>query len=169
MNTLSKKMSTLCLGLAFIGSGLFFTGCKKDEKDPEPTPVTPTPTPTQSNTQRLTGKNFKMTALTVDPAIFGVTDFYSQLDDCQKDDLIRFDTPNVFKEDEGATKCNTNDPQTKSGTWVWNTDETIITTVVGSETTSYTVLTNDGTTLKVRYTEEISGTKYNATATYVKQ
>jgi len=168
MNTTSKKISVFCIGFAFILTGLFFTACKKDKKDPEPVPANPTPAP-QTNTQRLTGKNFKMTALTVDPPILGITDLYSQLEDCQKDNLIRFDEPNVFKEDEGTTKCNTNDPQTETGTWVWNTDETIITTNMGTETLSYTVVTNDGNTLKVKYTEEISGTKYTVTATYTKQ
>jgi len=162
----TTKLSTLCLGLAFMGSSLFFTNCKKDEKDPDTTTTTPS---TETNTQRLTGKNFKMTAATVDPAILGVTDYYAQQPDCQKDNLIRFDTPNVFKDDEGATKCNTNDAQTTAGTWVWNTDETILTITTGGENQSWTVLTNDGTTLKVKHTEQINNTNYNLTATYVKQ
>ncbi|PBQ30404.1 hypothetical protein CNR22_01035 [Sphingobacteriaceae bacterium] len=163
----TSKFSSLCLGLAVVGSSLFFTNCKKDEKDPEPEP-TPTPV-VQTNTEKLTGKNYKMTAATVEPAIFGITDFYGQMTDCEKDDLVRFDTPNIYKDDEGPTKCNTNDPQTTSGTWVWNTDETILTITSGSENTSYNVLQNDGTTLKVKYTENINGTNYALTATYVKQ
>lgn len=161
------KLSSLCLGLAFVGSSLFFTNCKKDEKDPEPEP-TPTPV-VETNTQKLTGKNFKMTAATIEPAIFGVTDFYAQMQDCEKDNLLRFDTPNIYKEDEGAAKCATNDPQTTTGTWVWNTDETILTTTTGSESTSFNIITNDGTTLKVKTTENIQGTNYVITLTYVKQ
>jgi len=164
MDTL-KTFKTLSLGL-LIGSTLFLSNCKKDEKDPEPTPVV---TPAPTNTEKLTGKNFKLTALTVDPALLGVTDFYSQYDDCQKDDLYRFDTPNIYKEDEGATKCNTNDAQTKTGTWAWNTDETIITTSLGGETISYTVLSNDGTTLKVKHTEQLGGINYVVTGIFVKQ
>jgi len=161
----SSRLTTLCLTL-ITGSILFLTNCKKDTKDPDPTPVVST----QTNTERLTGKNFKMTAATIDPSILGVTDYYSQLPDCQKDDLIRFDTPNIFKSDEGATKCNTNDVQTKTGTWVWSTDETIITvTRSGEDPQSWTVLINDGTTLKVKYTEKINATNYTLTATFVKQ
>lgn len=110
-----------------------------------------------------------MTALTVDPAIFGITDYYAQMQDCEKDDLICFDTPNIYKEDEGAAKCNTNDPQTETDTWSWNATETIISVTMDSETTSYNVITNDGTTLKVSYTENIQGTNYVMTATLVKQ
>ena len=164
MNT-SNKITTLCLGL-IMSSGLFLTNCKKDTKEPDPV-VTPS---TQTNTERLTSKNFKMTAATIEPSILGVNDYYNQLPDCQKDDLIRFDTPNIFKSDEGATKCNTNDVQTKTGTWVWSTDETIITvTRSGEDPQSWTVLTNDGTNLRVKYTEKINGTNYSLTATFVKQ
>lgn len=164
----TSKLSTLCLGLAFVGSTLFFTNCKKNEKDPEPTP-TPTPAPAPTNTEKLTGKNFKLTASTVEPSIGGISDLYLQMSDCQKDDILRFDTPNIFKDDEGPTKCATNDPQTTTGTWVWNTDETILTTSTSNETTSFSVLTNDGTTLKVKYTEKINNTNYAVTLTYVKQ
>lgn len=160
------KLSSLCLGLAFVGSSLFFTDCKKKDKDPEPEP---TPAPAPTNTEKLTGKNFKLTAATVEPALGGYTDLYQQMDDCEKDNLLRFDTPNVYKEDEGATKCATNDPQTTTGTWVWNTDETILTTTSGSENTSFSVLTNDGSTLKVKYTEKVGSTNYAVTFTYAKQ
>lgn len=161
-----NKLTLLFFGVLIGGSSLFLTNCKKDEKNPEP--VTNTPS-TQSNTERLTGKNFKMTALTVDPAILGVSDYYSQLRDCEKDNIIRFDTPNIYKEDEGPTKCNANDVQTTTGTWVWNTDETIITITHNGESQSWTVIINDGTTLKVKYTENINGTNYTLTATFVKQ
>lgn len=166
----TSKITTFCFGLAFVGSSLFLTNCKKDDKDPETDTTTTTPTPAATNTEKLTGKNFKMTAATIDPAIVGVTDWYAQMEDCQKDNLYRFDTPNVYKEDEGATKCATNDPQTLTGTWTWNTDETILTTKIGTdEAVSYTVITNDGTTLKIKYTQDIQGTKYTVTGTYVKQ
>lgn len=41
------KRSLIIPMLALAGSAIFYTACKKDEKDPEPEPVvTPTPTPT---------------------------------------------------------------------------------------------------------------------------
>lgn len=162
-----SKYIRLSVALLMAGSGLFLTNCKKDTKDPEPAPVV---TPKQRNTERLTGKNFKLVSLTVQPGLFGgETDLYSQMPDCEKDNIFRYDTPNIFKQDEGAAKCDTNAPQTETGTWVWNTDETIITTVFKGETVSYKVLTNDGNTLKVKYTENVQGTNYTATATFVKQ
>lgn len=158
-----KPLTKLCICLALTGYGLLFPGCKKEKTEPEPEPIQAT------NTERLTGRNFKMTAATIDPPVLGVTDYYAQMPDCEKDNLIRFDTPDIFKEDEGPTKCNTNDPQTKTGTWTWNPDETILTISIEGATQSWDVLTNNGTTLKVKYTEQINGINYSLTTTLVKQ
>ena len=110
-----------------------------------------------------------MTAFTVDPAIFGVTDLYAQFDDCSKDDLIRFDAPNIYKEDEGATKCDPMDNQTTTGSWTWNTTETILTITTGTDVTSYNVVTNDGTNLKVTSKESDGTINYVFTSTFIKQ
>jgi len=165
----NTKITTFCLGLAILGSTLAFTSCKKDKKDPEPEPEPVVLT----NTQKLSNKNFKLTAATIDPGVpvggATITDWYAQMDDCQKDDLLMFSDNGTYKDDEGATKCNTSDPQTTTGTWVWNTNETIITVTTGTTVISFDVLTNDGTTLKVKLTEKIGNTNYVLTETFVKQ
>jgi len=161
----TTKLTTLSIAFLFVGSSLFLTNCKKDDKDPDPAPSGPA----QSNTQRLTGKNFKLTALTISPSILGLSNYYAQVPDCEKDDLIRFDTPDIFKKDAGSVKCDPNEVQTKTGTWTWNTNETIITITMDGDSQSWTVTKNDGTTLKVKYTEQINGTNYTLTATFVKQ
>lgn len=163
----TTRLTTLCLGFLFVSSSLFLTNCKKDDKDPEPTPAPSNPA--QSNTQKLTGKNFKMTSLTIDPAFLGVTDYYAQTPDCEKDNIIRFDTPDVFKEDAGSVKCDQNEVQTKTGTWVWNVDETVLTITMDGDSQSWTVVSNDGTTLKVKYVQTFNGTNYTLTATFVRQ
>ena len=166
----NTKITTLCLGLAIMGSTLAFTSCKKDKKDPEPEEPTPV---VLTNTQKISNKNFKLTAATIDPGVptggTTITDWYAQMDDCEKDDLINFSENGTYKDDEGATKCATSDPQTTTGTWVWNTNETIITVTTGTDVTSFDVLVNDGTTLKVKLTEKIGNTNYALTETFVKQ
>ena len=121
-----------------------FNGCKKEDKAPEV--VTPAPT----KTELLTGKNWRMTALTVNPGIDVsgtiITDWYSQLQSCEQDDLVKFNTNGSYTDDEGVTKCNSSDPQTSTGTWVFNTNQTIITQ---DGTDSYTITELTSTTLKM--------------------
>jgi len=167
----SKILTTAGFSFLLLGSVLL-TNCKKDEKDPEPTPA-PAPV-VLTNTQKLTGKNFKLTALTVNPGIdIGIaviTDIYAQLEACSKDDIMTFNTNGTFTDDEGGSKCDPADPQTTTGTWVWNTNETVLTiTETGSTPTSITIVTNDGTTLKGTMTEVDAGVTYVYTITYTKQ
>lgn len=170
-----SKFTTAFMSIALLSSVLFLTNCKKDKKteDPAPvTPVTPAPTP-QTNTQKLSDKNFKIVAMTVNPGINDgttiVTDIYAQMDDCSKDDLTIFKTNGTVSFDEGAVRCNTSDPQTTTGTWVWNSNETVLTVTEAGENTSFTIVTNDGTTLKATTTENIGGTNYVFTITWTKQ
>jgi hypothetical protein len=104
--------------------------CKKDDD--------------KSNTDMLTGKYWIFTSLTISPAVMiggtPLTDWWSQVPACQKDNLMKFDTPNVFTDDEGASKCDPNDPQTITGTWAFNADETVISITEDGQTTSFNVI-----------------------------
>jgi hypothetical protein len=134
---------------------LIVSSCKKDD-DP-------------SNTDKLTGKAWKITALKVDPAINSggtmITDLYAQTADCDKNNTLTFNVDKTYIEDEGATKCNPLDPQTTSGTWAFNSDETVLTQ---DNTDSYTILQNDGNVLKLSFTEVDAGITYTYTATFGK-
>ena len=95
MKTLAVLMTALTL---------LTTSCKKDDD------VAP------DKTKILTSGSWQLSAMTVDPAIdwFGtpVTNVYSQLPACVKDDLAIFKTNGNVNYDEGASKCDPNDPQT---------------------------------------------------------
>lgn len=166
--------SKLGFSILLIAAGSLLSNCKKDKKTETSTP-TPAPAPAPTNTEKLTGKNFKMTALTVSPGfnIGGtiITDFYAQMLACVKDNTYRFNTDKTITYDEGPTKCDPTAPQTTSGTWMWSTDEKVLTVKddPSDPGTSYTVITNDGTTLKVSYDEEDSGINYTYTITWTKQ
>ncbi|CAN5388917.1 hypothetical protein BH11BAC2_BH11BAC2_03280 [soil metagenome] len=150
----------------FVASALF-SACKKDSA--------------QSNTDKLSGKDWKVTAETISPAIdlFGtgtlVTDLYNQplvFPDCSKDDFTNFKSAGTYLTDEGATKCDAADPQTIAGTWTWNSDETVLTmtdNTAGSTPTSFTIITNDGTTLSGTSTEVINSITYTITVTFKKK
>ena len=170
----AKKLITYaCIALAVVGTSLVFTNCKK--KSSSTTTETPTPTPVPlTNTQKLCDKNFKVTAITVNPGLFDgnatITDVYasSLYASCYKDNISNFKTNGTYTEDEGTVVCSGN-AQTTAGTWLWNTNETILTVTTGTDVSSMTIITNDGTTLKGTETTNISGTNYVFTYTYVKQ
>lgn len=168
-----KLITYACVALAVLGTSLVFTNCKKKSTTTEETPA-PAPVPL-TNTQKLCDKNFKITAISVNPGLFDgnatITDVYasSLYSPCYKDNLMTFKTNGTCVEDEGTVKCSASDPQTTSGTWLWNTNETILTVTQGTDVTSITIITNDGTTLKGTVTENIGGTNYVFTYTYTKQ
>jgi hypothetical protein len=48
------------------------------------------------------------------------------LKSCQTDNLLYFNADSTGTEDEGATKCNSTDPQTAPFTWSFNASQTVI-------------------------------------------
>ena len=155
-----KNLSTYCVAALL---GLSVMGCsKKTEETPAPT-----------KTELLTNKNWIISAQTVSPGIniggTTVTDLYAQSAACDKDDFMRFETPNLFKQDEGPTKCSPSDPQTLTGTWAYNADQTIITvTPQGSTPFSANVQELTATSLKVTQTQTGGTVTYTFTTTYRK-
>jgi hypothetical protein len=137
-----------------------FIGCSKDDTDDVKQPT---------KTELLTAHYWQTTALTIDPPLsFGgtsISDIYAQLDNCEKDNIEKYNTNNTIIFDEGATKCDPADPQTQTLPWSFNSDETILT--VDGE--SYKVLTLTSTQLKVSISEVIGGVNYTITSTYAKK
>jgi len=137
---------------------LLSASCKKDSSEP-------------SNTEKICGKNWRIVALTIDPGIIigsaTVTDLLPQIPSCSKDDFETLNTNGTYTDDEGASKCSPSDPQTTSGTWKFNSNETIITL---DNTDSYNILINDGTTLKYNFSQvdSASGVNYVYAATFNK-
>ena len=96
-----------------------------------------------------------------------VIDFSSSIEDCSKDDFLKFSVDGTYKVDEGATKCDPNDPQTQeAGTWklIDNDSKLVLSYVDGSSQINDTsiIKTLNATTLQIavpyNYTED--GIKY---------
>lgn len=125
------------------------SACKKDEED--------TATP-KTATEYLTAGFWKTTSITINPGVnFGgtvITDFYAQMLPCSKDDITRFNANGTITDDEGATKCDVNDPQTTTdGTWVLSADNSSITiTYPGDVPMTMVVGTLNATTFVGTYT-----------------
>lgn len=145
-----KKLSLLLLAALALGS------CKKNDET-APTPAAP------SKTDLLTAKNWRVTAdkttTTVGTTASTTTDEYAISRACERDNFIKFNTNKTASFDEGATKCDTSDPQTQSGSWDFNSDGTklIITDPTsGSIALQQDILELTATTLRVRFTSSFS-------------
>ena len=89
--------------------------CDKDESSPK---------------NLLTGKQWKLTSWITTPPyeVEGqiVTNIYTLLPECALDDYTIFNTDGTFNKDEGEIKCNESDPQTISGNWLINSNQTLL-------------------------------------------
>ena len=107
--------------LIVMTGAIIFYSCKKDKDDS---------TPAKTKTELITTGSWKLTAFTVNPArdIDGdgtaETDVYSKAPACVKDNFTIFKTNSEGEDNEGATKCNSADPQIKQWSWNFNSDET---------------------------------------------
>lgn len=141
--------------LVLFGS-LFVSACKKDE-------------PTR--TELLTGKNWRISAATVNPALdlgtgTPTSDFFALIPTCAKDNILNFSANGTVISDEGATKCDSNDPQTSSGTWVFkNTAQTAIVLTQGNDITEWIIDDINKTSFKYSFVEIVSGVSHIYTIT----
>lgn len=122
--------------------------CKKDD-DP-------------SKKDLLCAKNWKITSAVMTTGLLSI-DAYQAMEACEKDDITKFNTDGVVLYDS-KTKCNINDPATETGTWVFNSDQTII-TFDGSESWEIVELTSS--TLKVKYQFEQDGVLFTMNMTLI--
>lgn len=91
-----------------------FTACKKDDKTDN------------SPSGKLTKDQWKLAKVVVTIPLIGESDVYATLQPCEKDNNTLFVKDGSITLDEGATKCNSGDPQTvpNSGTWALNANDT---------------------------------------------
>jgi len=157
LNFNSLLIATLALGM-MVSMG----ACKKDNK---------------SKTELLTNNSWKMKAFTINPAIdfFGngqlITDLYADplfSPACKKDNFMTFKDNGQVVTDEGPTKCGPNDPQTTTETWIFNSDETVITVTEldGTDPASLNVTTLSENELKITETESIDNIVYTYTIVF---
>lgn len=134
---------------------LAVASCKKDD-----------PTTTELLTD---ADGWIFVSATIDPPLIdpvsgtSITDFYAQLDACEKDDISFFKENGTYIIDEGATKCDPNDPQTVTGSWTLSADEKIIT--VDGENWEIVSISKSSLRVKLNFVEPYTGVTYIITAT----
>ena len=160
---MNKFFFTLC---ALLATTLSLSSCETNKDKEEAKPAT--------KTEMLTDKEWVLSGLTTNPArtMNGkqVTDLFPYVKDCTLDDVLSFAKPNVYHFEEGAIKCSTADPQSLTGTWAFQEDETILaTTFPGYSGNTYNIVSLDNNTLKLKAITMVNGSKYTQTFTYTKK
>lgn len=135
--------------------------CKKDDKKDSST----------GTEAKIADKKWKLTAHSY---TYGGTtsDGYASLPGCQTDNFYVFAADKSISADEGATKCSSSDPQTRtSGTWELRSGgkELFVSgaeAVYGIKELTLNIIESSSSTLKVKYTTTIGGPSIENTATY---
>lgn len=91
---------------------------------------------------------------------------YGNYKACEQDDIIVFNANGQFEINEGATKCNSGDPQIiETGTWTLTAAETGITVFTSNDKTDYTIVALNETTLSISFTTSTFGGTYDVRQT----
>ncbi|RFP66241.1 hypothetical protein D0N36_04270 [Hymenobacter lapidiphilus] len=107
-----KHVLLAAMAMLIVGS---FTSCSKDK---DPTPIT--------KAEQLGARNWRITAFTSKQGNNPIIDEFALYAPCDKDDFYQFKADKTFVLDEGATRCNSNSPQTSVSGWDINADGTIL-------------------------------------------
>jgi hypothetical protein len=147
------------LALAVLGlvTIMFGVACNKDNN-----------TPSKSKTELLVQGSWKFKSATANG-----TDISNQnppFSACVKDNIITFSSSGSGNINEGATKCNSGDPDNTPFTWSWMSNETIIhlSTVLfngGSSDVTLESITENELVVSQGYTP-IAGPTYNIHITF---
>ncbi len=128
---------------------LIIFSCKKNNPDPSNTGPSKT---------TLIAKTWLLTSIDFSPPLkvtYGVFSYQlnnasSLFNDCNKDDLYIFNKDKTFIVDEGATKCNSSDPQTKAqDIWSLSADSTSLIFNYNKVNISGKIVDLSNTTLKI--------------------
>jgi hypothetical protein len=132
---------------------LFFAACKKSSGDKAKT-----------NTVLITQTSWKF-----DNAKVSGVDVSSLLQACETDNILTFSTAGTGTVDEGATKCNSSDPQTNPFTWNFASNETVLhisAVLFTGGSSDFNIVTLNDTQLVLSQNITVSGSTQNAVVTF---
>jgi len=136
--------------IALVAAIVLLAACSKDSNDNKP----------KTKTDLLVQGSWKFDNVTVNG-----TDVSSLIQGCQKDNTITFAAGGTGTLDEGATKCNSGDPQTSPFTWSFATNETVLhvtATLFTGGSSDFNIVTLDDNQLVLSQDINIAGTTQNA-------
>lgn len=159
-------MKKLILILCIV---LVYSACKKEDDNTGGNNNNTNNNPPQPTKKELiTAKAWKYHSWTVDPALKDsmnnpITDYLAYLPACTRDNLIIFHTNANVDIDEGTTKCDPQDPQTKTASWFFMANET----AVNMYNTVYTIDTLTKDTMRWKFTDLQGSTTHTHTIVFV--
>jgi hypothetical protein len=130
---------------------------------------------TEELTKLLVAHNWHITQASVSPALYSpilgntTNDYFTYfVSTCIYDNQWRFFDNNTYQLDEGATRCNSTDPQTITRKWSFSLTFDAINTanLDGSQPINYQLLMLTDYSLKIRRTIEVSNNKYQIEEMY---
>lgn len=132
-------------GLMAVASLALFAMTSCDKKDAPP----------KSKTVLLTQASWKYKSATINGA-----DASAYIDACQKDNIVVFASAGTGNVNEGASKCNSGDPDSIPFTWVFNSGETILEVSIeiiagGSNSMTIRSLSENELVLSIFYTPPV--------------
>jgi hypothetical protein len=141
--------------VAFLWAGM---SCSKDEQT-VPLPVT---------RAQLLARSWIQTDLLATVGGTQTSVFNTVLTACQRDNIWNFKSDGTYTVTEGATKCNTTDPDTvTSGTWqLTDSDTKIIIDDISDVPQTFTITELTSSSLKISGTQMIQGMSVNGTAIF---
>ncbi len=149
-----RKSINLFFGITVFAFSLF--ACKKAEDK----------IPANTEEALITSKDWIMTAGTINSQ-GGEINFYRNLPDCQKDDLIRYNTDNTTTFKSGATKCHPDEPSVSpGGTWYLDKEKKLFITYDSGDTTTMEILDLTVSTFIVSETNSTGGNSVTTIITY---
>lgn len=159
------KVSKFLPMVLFLGV-LSFSSCNDDDDDEDPAPPT--------RTELLTGRNWMVEGYNIEPAIDIDGDGTQEnnlipfIAACNLDDFYDFNVDGSYTIEEGASKCDPNDPTiVQSGDWLWNSDNTrLIFEASGGGTSEAEVISITATEVVVEFTSVDQGVTYTETQTW---
>lgn len=143
--------------LLAVAASVSLASCGNDDDEVAPT-----------KTDMLTGKKWKQVAETETRSdTTGTIDTFAPVVSCDKDDLLVFKTDSKLIFDEGATKCDPNDPQEfEAGTWALTNNESKLTLTILGFPVEGDIVELTTTKLVTRTTDVDQGVTTVTTATF---
>jgi hypothetical protein len=150
-------------------------GCSNDKSSKKGDATASDGTP--SKLELFTGKKWKPTEATIEPAIDMNGDgtestelvASGEIPPCQMDDTETYDTDGTYVTDEGPSKCNESAEQTRTNKWEFSADSTEIITNPGDHETRVKILELTEDRYKGSTTIGSGDKSYTLTATFTKQ
>ena len=106
-------------------------------------------TSTKTKTQLITEQSWTLVSYRYNFNSGAWTDGYATIPNCQKDNKLSFLSNFEYKLDEGATKCNSSDPQIfQQGSWSLLSNETKLSSSYNGTTRVVDIVELDNTSLK---------------------